>query len=357
MSSLDGWIGQNIPDVIMDDAASWLVMLDSEDCAASDRIAFTRWLAEDPMHQWAFEELSAIWARLRTLSDMKRNADNSKVVWLPAPRKLPIHLAAENRIARWNGWSVLAASLLVISGIAVDIASRVPAEQFVTDQGETRNIELSDGSRVELNAQSTLNFSMDDNQRLLQMPEGEAVFHVAHDSRPFIVRVEHGTVAALGTIFSVDAGKDFFEVAVLEGQVSVSTGNLSPPLTEFDHDENYNFGQATATLSAGERFEITEEDPAYRISMASDIDQELAWRQGRVVIDNQPLNRVIRKMRRYSKTNVYIADAQLEELLVSGQFKIGDFERFLTQLSENYNITVDRSDRHWIILRASHQAG
>jgi transmembrane sensor len=353
VSSLDGWIGVSVPDVIMDDAAAWLMMLDSDDCNPADRIAFARWLGEDPTHQWAFEELSAIWARLHTLSEVKSRIDDSNIVRLPVPHTTPDISMDSPGGGRKNSWSVLAASLLVIVGIVADISARVPVEAYSTAYGETRDVMLSDGSRVELNAQSKLEFIVDDKQRRLRMTDGEAVFHIAGDQRPFIVEADRGSAAALGTTFSVKADADVFEVTVIDGRVAVRTDDSKPPLTEFDHVESFNFGDVTALLDAGQRFEISGDSPHYRISAADDLDQELSWRQGWVVIDNQPLGRVVHTMRRYSRTSIHIADSLLDDVRVSGKFNIGDVDSFLSLLTEKYDIIVDRSDTHWIILRSA----
>lgn len=357
MTSLDGWIGESVPDVIMDDAAAWLIMLDSESCNAADRIAFARWLGEDPTHQWAFEELSAIWARLHTLSEIKPRMDDAKIVRLPPPRTASDISIDTSRNGRKNSWSVLAASLLVVVGIAADISARGPVEEYSTAAGETRNVQLSDGSTVELNAQSKLRFIVDEQQRLLKMPDGEAVFHIVSDRRPFIVQSDQGTAAALGTTFSVKADADFFEVVVIDGRVAVSASDNKPPLTEFDRAEGFNFGDATALLSAGQRIEIGGDSSQYRISVAHDLERELSWRQGWVVIDDEPLERVVHTMRRYSTTSIHIADSLLDKVRVSGKFNIGDVDTFLSLLTENYDIIVDRSDPHWIILRSASRAG
>ena len=60
MSGFDDWLGQKIPDHIMEDAATWMALLDSSNCTSADRIGFARWLSTDPLHQGAFEELSEV---------------------------------------------------------------------------------------------------------------------------------------------------------------------------------------------------------------------------------------------------------------------------------------------------------
>jgi transmembrane sensor len=62
--SLEEWLAIGIPDDIADRAMAWIAKLDSESCSQQDHIAFQSWLAEDPIHQWAFEELSEFWARM-----------------------------------------------------------------------------------------------------------------------------------------------------------------------------------------------------------------------------------------------------------------------------------------------------
>ena len=87
MSGFDDWIGRQIPDQVMEDAASWMALLDSSACSPADRIAFARWLGEDPLHQGAFEELSEIWARLQMLSDVPAMIDHPDVIPFPVRSK------------------------------------------------------------------------------------------------------------------------------------------------------------------------------------------------------------------------------------------------------------------------------
>ncbi|MEM9305520.1 MAG: DUF4880 domain-containing protein, partial [Pseudomonadota bacterium] len=81
--SLDDWLGDRIPDVIMDDAAAWMTRLDANRCNTADRLAFARWLDEDTRHRAAFEELSEVWARLHTLTEIDVDETESPVLAFP----------------------------------------------------------------------------------------------------------------------------------------------------------------------------------------------------------------------------------------------------------------------------------
>lgn len=61
--SLEEWVGVGIPDEIVEQAISWVTLLDSDNSTLEQQVEFYEWLEEDNIHQWAFEELSAFWAK------------------------------------------------------------------------------------------------------------------------------------------------------------------------------------------------------------------------------------------------------------------------------------------------------
>src|SRR5690606_25451661 len=76
-----------------------------------------------------------------------------------------------------------------------------------TPAGGQYAITLPDGSKVWLNAASTLNFpqSFSPSERLVQL-EGEAYFEIAHrPNQPFIVESNGQRIQVLGTHFNVKA--------------------------------------------------------------------------------------------------------------------------------------------------------
>ena len=61
--SLEEWVGVGIPDEIVEQAISWLTLLDSDDATLAQQVEFYQWLEDDSIHRWAFEELSEFWAK------------------------------------------------------------------------------------------------------------------------------------------------------------------------------------------------------------------------------------------------------------------------------------------------------
>lgn len=76
--------------------------------------------------------------------------------------------------------------------------------ELITPRGGRYQVNLADGSRVTLNADSKLRFpvAFTDSTREIYL-QGEAYFEVAHDSKPFIVNGENIDVQVLGTSFNV----------------------------------------------------------------------------------------------------------------------------------------------------------
>ncbi|MGA1079690.1 MAG: FecR/PupR family sigma factor regulator [Steroidobacteraceae bacterium] len=122
MSELRDWFVEDIPEAIRRDAEGWMAVLDSSHCSEAHRLAFVRWLEEDPRRGRAFEELSEVWARLRVLSELpalKHEAGvidlfKSKLARPPAHRHAPFRasdrataaaavLVAVGLIAHWAG--------------------------------------------------------------------------------------------------------------------------------------------------------------------------------------------------------------------------------------------------------------
>ncbi|MFT3822512.1 MAG: FecR domain-containing protein [Chitinophagaceae bacterium] len=100
--------------------------------------------------------------------------------------------------------------------------------QLTVPRSGTYTLELSDGSKVYLNAESTINYpaSFDSDKREVTLEKGEAYFEIKHDknNRPFIVNVNGTKNLVLGTRFNIRAYDNEAQVAatLLQGSLNVS---------------------------------------------------------------------------------------------------------------------------------------
>ena len=124
-------------------------------------------------------------------------------------------------------YMAVAATLLLFLGLYnLFIFSNTVA----TDFGKTLATNLSDNSRVTLNAKSKISYpTFFKYNRTLKL-EGEAYFEVQKGSQ-FTVQTAQGKVQVLGTKFNVIVLPDYFEVRCFEGSVRVTSINNSTILT------------------------------------------------------------------------------------------------------------------------------
>ncbi|HEX8018339.1 FecR family protein [Mucilaginibacter sp.] len=103
---------------------------------------------------------------------------------------------------------------------------KAPQLEARTLRASKKNIILSDGTRVMLNADSKLTFPKEFNNNTREVSlSGEAFFDVHHDvSHPFIIHTRKMDVKVLGTAFNLKAYPDdkFSETTLLRGKVQVT---------------------------------------------------------------------------------------------------------------------------------------
>ncbi|MBN9296059.1 MAG: FecR domain-containing protein [Filimonas sp.] len=124
-------------------------------------------------------------------------------------------------------WLYTAAAVILLAVASIFLyQSLSPKEDHVlaTRKTERRLVQLPDGTKVWLNADSKLSYTSTFNVQDRQVTlTGEAFFDVAHDSsRPFIIHSGSLTTRVLGTAFNVHAYPgEASSVTVIRGRVEV----------------------------------------------------------------------------------------------------------------------------------------
>jgi len=310
----------------LDVAARWYAELQASDTDAGVWDAFRAW-EQDPLNAAAFREIEAA---LRVLDRT-------------APGQPESARAPQRR--RAGAWLAAMAAGLVLAGLAgMVVLDRAPAETpelqrlvFETATGEQRRVELSDGSFAELNTASRIEVAYSADARLVKLSTGQALFDVRPGTIPFIVDASGTRTRALGTEFDVYLKSGAAEITLVEGSVSViPAGDTS--------------GEGVV-LSPGEQ--VTVEDGVAGPVRKVDLGAEISWRTGTLQFRDATLADAVAEMNRYSKTTIVVEDPGLAAERLSGAFKAGDQEKFVSALSMFLPVSIIRSGSEIRIRRAA----
>ncbi len=144
-----------------------------------------------PAHRMAYWRVKSAWDRAQRLHVLRTPAgDAAKEEW--APRLPPI-------FAR----TAAALALLVGVGTAALVFTSSPRETaYATGVGGREVVALSDGSKIELNTNTSLRVRLSKRERSVILEKGEAFFQVKHDAnRPFTVLAGNRRITDIGTKF------------------------------------------------------------------------------------------------------------------------------------------------------------
>lgn len=198
-----------------------------------------------------------------------------------------------------------------ISGTAAEQAAVMNSVHI--PKGKQYQIILPDGSKVWLNAASSLTYPVrfSENERSVEV-QGEAYFEIVPDQQaPFIVHSATQKVEVLGTAFNISAYPDdgYVKTTLVNGSVRVSRLGVGAA------------GSEPVLLRPGQQSFITPEDSPIRVSSA-ETEEVISWKHGLFVFSNEPVEEVMRKVARWYNVEVEYRDG------MEGKLIGGDIPRF-----------------------------
>jgi transmembrane sensor len=301
-----------------------------------ERAAFEAWLRQDARHRRAFEDFSKVWRTLDGLAEGKR--DTKLAVVTEAARWPPAHLSP-----RW--WLGAAAALLVgVFAATPWVREGSEIQTFSTAVGQQRDVTLADGSTVSLNTNSIVETDLSRRIRQIYLRKGEAHFRVAHDrSRPFLVHAGDAVVRAVGTEFEVRLLADqHVDIVVNEGRVEVqATPAGSGPDAAATPSRRPVAGRRA--VSAGERLSTASADYSVKAVTPEQLASEMAWREGAIIFDGEPLADAVAEIERYTDARIVVSDPDTAALRVGGRFRTDDVQDFLQGLQSALPIAIRRA--------------
>ncbi len=162
---------------------------------------------------------------------------------------------------------------------------------ITTPRGGQYQVLLPDGTKVWLNAASSLKFptAFTGKERTVELT-GEAYFEVAANAHlPFMVQANEGMkVQVLGTHFNLNAYRDepMAKTTLLEGSIRISNGT------------------DTHLLTPGQQAVLNNNSSGIQVSNDADLDEAVAWKNGMFIFNSLPLEAIMRQMERWYDVEV-----------------------------------------------------
>lgn len=317
----------------MQEAARWLTCEDLDQ--SPHREQFAAWLE-------ASEENREAWLKSHQMWDVFDEAEDNDLI---AAMARAARQAKPEAVARPYWPQLIAASVATLAVSAtlllgaqqgwfgghpaksVQVATNETASltavgraDYVTGKAQKSIVDLPDGTRVTLDAESAVDVAFTSGRRDVRLLNGRAFFDVAHDrAHPFAVQAGGRVVTALGTQFDVSLAPGAMRVVLAEGSVSVASAADG-------------VSAAAVKLTPGQGF-AAQDGKAGRISRV-DLDEALAWKQGVVEFQDSPLSEAIGVLNRYTRAQIVIKDPKVAALRITGVFKTGDIPRFGRSVSQ-----------------------
>lgn len=307
---------------VTDEAAFWCMRLHDESCSDEERKAFEHWLRHDPKHAAEYQAMLEIWTVSENLHRQKvLLGEHIQTHRTGRPRgRLSLAVAASLLFAGLLGWAV---------GLLPHSYHRYRA------QHELLKVSLTDGSTVQLNRGTLLSFLNFRDRREVVLNEGEAFFNVQHDAaHPFVVKAGDGRIVVTGTAFNVWKYEDQVTVTLQQGSVKVIGGN----------------GVDTVHLSPGHQARYAGENAFPQVTVA-DPAEVLAWREGKLVIDDLSLADALPLINRYLEKSVRLADPATSELRIGGIFNTDDMPGLVMRLPKVLPVHLEQDDRGDIVIK------
>jgi ferric-dicitrate binding protein FerR (iron transport regulator) len=207
--------------------------------------------------------------------------------------------------------------------------------------GRQFSLELSDGTKVQLNAGTSLRFPvkfLNGKKREVYIEYGEAYFYVAKDpEHPFIVNNNNLNITVLGTQFNISAypEDDNISTVLVEGSVELSQTTKK--------SEN-------VILKPGFKALWSDNSEEFAVSRA-DIELHTGWRTGKIVMKSLPFSKMVKKLERHYNVIINSKDKSLNNEVITATFDEESIEDVLELINKIHPIEYNIDGRAIKILK------
>lgn len=300
-----------------------------------NRELFFQWLHEFEMLNQQYDvDVDAGYQRYVEWKNGSQNEDNLRIHSFRKEKTRLRLLLVHSRI-------IAASAILVLTCFAGWLfRQEILYQNYTTTYGEVRKVDLPDGSKVVLNANSQIlipRFGFGDRKREVWL-RGEASFNVIHaqNHQRFIVLTDKRVnIEVLGTEFNVYARPRKTQVVLNKGKVQL----------------NYFEGTADKKLIMKPGDLVTvDENGAANVQQTMQPANFSSWKSHRFIFENTPLSEIGIQLEEHFGVKIVIPDQALSDLTITGSFTAMDADELLEILSEPSDFVYENKGKDKIVI-------
>jgi transmembrane sensor len=294
-------------------------------------------LQEDPEAKATYNSLKNAWA----LAASGKEMPSYQVEGMYLDFHKQLNIRSKPVLTRWVSMLRYAAIFILAVGLtslyfyrqiagsnkrAVETVLSAVNQEISTNFGARLKFQLADGTTVYLNSGSKLIFptAFSGENRKVEL-QGEAFFDVtSNPAKPFIVKTGKIDVKVLGTSFNLRAFLHSKEISttLVHGKVVLET-EIRGEVKQF------------AVLNPSERAVYNLNNEEIQISREADLDKFIAWKDGKLVFSNDPIQELAEKLGIWYNVNVKIGNEGLGAHRFTATFTDEQIEQVLDLLSKS----------------------
>ncbi|MGI4872405.1 MAG: FecR family protein [Janthinobacterium lividum] len=251
---------------------------------------------------------------------------------------------APPKAGRWQRWAAAAAVVGSVAGAAwlwprPSSPGRVATAYYATAYGQTRVVQLPDGSTVTLNAHSSVRYVATPHAAAPREVwlDGEAFFAVKHlpDNQHFVVHTTAGfRVEVLGTRFAVYRRHAQGRVVLLSGKVRVAFADSTRP---------------AVVLKPGELFQVSDKRPTTLVHKAVQATAYTSWTTNELRFEATPLAELATRLQDTYGVEVVVASPALRQRKFTGTFPMGNLDVLCEDLAEAFHLHVEHQQNRLVL--------
>ncbi|WP_236973657.1 FecR family protein [Membranihabitans maritimus] len=323
---------RNIEDFLKDETfINWI-----QDPNSESAISWESWLIENPEKADLVEKAALVVRGVKLnpeyLSDTLVKTELDRLNHYLDTREEKKKQLALRKIGSWVKVAASVAFLILATGGAYHWYWNVELV-YTTDFGEKMHMELDDGTKVVVNANSSLRYIRKEPRKVWM--EGEVYFNVDkryETKETFEVITPDLGIEVLGTKFNVNSRHEKTEVVLQEGSVKLNTEESGSLLME-----------------PGEQVTFSSRDKIIAKREAVKTENHTSWKDGMLLFDSKPLKIVLSKLADIYGVEIIYGDAAIADKILNGGVPSDSLDLCIRTLRKMYGLEIDLVDKKLII--------